>query len=543
MTDTSNTSTVLEYLLGAPESEQRNILDSHPEAGPIILQEALRQLASASPLGLAAVIDEGHRDLPHLDYLDARLTRSVQRVERGESVFLRISMPPRSGKSVTTSEYLPLWLLSRHPDWRIGLISHSPVLAAGWGRAIRRMVEDDRSNLGLSVARDAGSVTDWETSERGGVSSRSVGQSITGRGFNVMIVDDIVKDYADAASETKRQALRDWWQTTARTRLEPPSLVIVIGTRWHEDDFTGWVDTAGDPFDVITFTAIAEEDDALGRRAGDPLFSPFIDETREEAIARWASTETAVGPYAWSALYQQSPRPPGGTIFQRGWWRYWTRNPELVSDNVVLFRPEDTVGLTWLDSWDVAIEEKESSDYTVGQRWCRDMNQRKFLVAQTRERTEFTDTLITMRRWAEPESEHGTGKHVYRRLVERAANGYAVISTLQKELNGIEGIVPKGSKEVRARAITPEVAAGEVYLPNPLEPGNEWVHQYLDEMAQFPTGKHDDQVDSTSMALMHLRVSGGAHIQNPGDRVAPLPSTASRVIGAARTGVRRSAGG
>lgn len=534
---------MLDALLEAHPDDQRAILDSHPEMRASILQEAQKALAEASPLGLAQVINPKHRDLPHLDYLDARLLAAVRKVEAGGTAFIRISMPPRSGKSVTTSEYLPLWLLHRHPDWRIALVSHSPILAGGWGRSIRRMIEEHGDVLGLEVARDAGAVTDWETSDGGGVSSRSVGQSLTGRGFKVMIIDDVVKDYADAASETKRQSLRDWWQTTARTRLEPPGLIIVIGTRWHEDDFTGWVDTAGDPFDVIKFEAIATADDILGRHPGDPLYSPFVTETREEALARWAALEVAVGPYAWAALYQQDPQPAGGAIFQRGWWRYWTRNPDLVDENTVLFIPETAIGLTWLDSWDIAIEETATADYTVGQRWCRDTEERRFLVFQTRQQTVFTDTLETMRLWATRESINGTGRFVFRRLVERAANGYAVIDTLQRELTGVEGVIPKGSKEVRAHAVTPEVAAGMVYLPHPSEPGNEWVHAYIDEMAKFPNAKNDDQADSTTQALLHLRVHGSTHIQNPGDRSPGLPSTASRTVASARTGVRRSPAG
>lgn len=537
------TPSAIDLMLQADDAERRALLRQKPEAAGPLFEAIRRERVNLSPLSMAAVADEKHRALPHLDYLDARLVNAVRRVEAGENVYIRISMPPRSGKSVTSSEFLPLWLLTQHPDWKIGLISHAPALAAGWGRQIRRMVEEDRIGHGLKVARDAGSVTDWETTERGGVSSRSVGQSITGRGFKVMIIDDVVKDYADAASDTKRQAVRDWWHTTARTRLEPPSLVVVIGTRWHEDDFTGWVDTAGDPFETIIFEAVATAPDRLGRAKGDPLYSPFIGETREEALARWKSVEEAVGPYAWAALYQQSPHPAGGTIMHRDWFRYWTRDPNLVSEFCVLFIPEETTGLSWLDSWDIAIEDKETADYTVGQRWAKDTQDRRFLIAQSRQQTEFVDTVARMREWAEPTHERGTARFVTRRLVEKAANGYAAISTLKRELQGIEGVEPKGSKEVRAMAVTPEVAAGKVYLPNPVEPGNEWVFKWLDEVTAFPTAKHDDQVDAFTMALSKMQVGVSTTRQNPADAPVRMAPTASRVISASRTGPRRSAGG
>lgn len=501
---------VIDYLVKAPPAKRKSALDNHPDTVSAVLEGVKKEMMSLSPLSLARVVDEGHRSLPHLDYLDAKLHAAVRQVESGKSAYLRISMPPRSGKSVTCSEYLPLWLLSQHPDWKIGLISHAPALAAGWGRQIRRMVEEDSVGHGLRIASDAGSVTDWETTERGGVTSRSVGQSITGRGFRVMIIDDVVKDHADAASESRREAVREWWNTTARTRLEPPALVVVIGTRWHEDDFTGWVDTAGDPFETIIFEAIATEDDVLGRKPGDPLYSPFIAETREEALLRWKQTERAVGPYAWSALYQQSPQPAGGSVFHRDWFKFWTRDPELVSESTVLFVPEDHgMELMWLDSWDLAIEAKETADYTVGQRWAKDGENRRFLVGQSRKQTEFVDTVSTMRSWAQPESLHGTGRYVRRRLVEKAANGPAVISTLKREMGGIEPIQARGSKEIRAHAVTPEVADGMVYLPHPLETGNEWVHLLLDELTAFPTAKHDDQVDALTQALAGLKTMQG----------------------------------
>lgn len=507
---------IIDWLLNEAPSVRKAALDRHPETLDVLMEHARQELMALSPLGMAQVVNSKHRMLPHLDYLDREFAKAVKKVEQGESQFIRISMPPRSGKSVTSSEYLPLWLLEKHPDWKVGLISHSPSLAASWGRQIRRMVEDRSNGLSIQVASDAGSVTDWETTHRGGVSSRSVGQSITGRGFKVLIVDDVVKDYADAASETKRQAVRDWWLTTARTRLEPPSLVVAIGTRWHEDDFTGWVDSTGDPFQVIEFPAIAVENDVLGREPGDPLLSPFILETREEALERWKATEISVGPYAWAALYQQTPQPADGSVFERHWWRYWTTDPELESDTTVLLDLDKGSSMTWLDSWDLAVQAKETADWSVGQRWAKDSQGRRFLIASSRKRTAFTETLATMREWAKADSENGTGKYVHKRLVEQAANGFAIIDTLQRELSGVIGISPKGSKEVRARAVTPEVAKGLVHLPHPSEPGNEWVHGLLHELTMFPTSKHDDQVDALTQALNAMTDVGNAGIVIPG---------------------------
>jgi predicted phage terminase large subunit-like protein len=504
---------VIDWLVGEPPSYRRRALRRHPDTVSVVEQKARQQLAELSPMGLAQSIDPSYRSRPHLDHLDIILARAVKRVEGveadekkgivgvpGESVFIRISEPPRSGKSMLCSMFFPTWVLKKHPEWKIGLISYSDSLAAAWGRQVRRFAEDDRLGLGIKVAHDAGAVKDWETTEGGGVTARSVGMGITGRGFKVMIVDDAVKDYADAHSEPKREALRNWWQTTARTRLEPPSLTLVIGTRWHMDDFTGWVESTGDPFETVEFPAIAEESDVLGREPGDPLLSPLIEETREEALARWQSIRRAVGPYSWASLYQQDPLPAEGAVFDLDWFQYWTRNPDLVSENCRLFDPTTAKGL-WVDSWDLASEAKETADYSVGQRWVL-VGPDRFLVAQSRKQTAFTETLAKIKKWAEADSELHTGKHVKLRLIEKAAVGRAVLDTLQREVAGFVGIDPRGSKEQRARAITPEIESKHVFLPHPSEAA--WVAELLAELQAFPSGKHDDQVDALSQALGRL---------------------------------------
>ena len=229
---------------------------------------------AADPLEAAMQTDDGYRSRPHLEYLAGRLAKAMHDVENGESRFITVSMPPRMGKSALTSVNLPIWLLRQHPDWKIGLVSHSPTLAVSWGRQVRRMVEEHGLEFGLKIAHDAGSVSDWQTTDGGGVASRSApGQSITGMGFKVMLVDDLVKDFATAHSAAERESLWNWWIANAQTRLEPPSLVVVIGTRWHEDDFIGRLLSAEyspdrDKWEVIKFPAIAEQADVLGRAEG-----------------------------------------------------------------------------------------------------------------------------------------------------------------------------------------------------------------------------------------------------------------------------------
>lgn len=445
----------------------------------------------AGPVELAASMDPAYRRRDHLDYLSQRLAAAADDVQnRGINRMLTVSMPPRLGKSNTTSVWFPTWLLQQFPEWPIGLISHSPSLASSWGRQIRRQVEQF-PELGIELARDAGAVTEWETKQGGGVISRSVGQSTTGLGFKVLLMDDVVRDFAAAHSESNRESIWDWWRSNSMTRLEPPYLAVAVGTRWHEDDFIGRLlspEYEGDPDDweQIRLPAIAETGDVLGRQPGDPLYSPLVDETREEALERWATVRRSVGTYAWSALYQQSPAPARGSIFDTDWWQFYDEDD--LPDEF------DRV----LTSWDCAFKGTNTSDFVVGQRWgVRGAD--KYLLDQVRGRWTFTETISQMEAFIETETEN---------LVEDKANGPAILDTLKRKIPGLIPINPTNSKEARARAVTPQIESGNVWLPKPTG-ANDWVTGLLAECQSFPTGKHDDQVDALTQLLARVSEPAG----------------------------------
>jgi predicted phage terminase large subunit-like protein len=245
----------------------------------------------------------------------------------------------------------------------------------------------------------------------------------------------------------------------------------------------------------------------------------------------------AVGSYAWAALFQQRPAPEQGAIFNVGWWRYWTLNPALATEDgrVVYLDPPSMIGARWLDSYDAAFKGTDDSDYVVGQRWMRHGGNR-YLIDQIRGRWSFTQTIARMRDWLDgglfPEK-------VHERLIEDKANGPAIIDTLHDQIAGLKPINPRTSKEARARSVTPEIESGNVYLPLPSEAP--WVLDLLSELRSFPSGANDDQVDALTQALTELREGAGhTNISVPGDRLAPA---LARVQDRARTGIRRSAGG
>jgi len=469
-------------------------------------------------------LDSGFVARPHLKFLGGRIANAVRNVERGHNQHVCISMPPRSGKTTLTSIHSPLWMLRRHPEWKVVLSSHDGDLTASWAKQIRTTIED-RPDLGVALTADGGAGSKWQTVERGGMFATSTRASLTGRGARVLIIDDPVKDFVEAHSLAMRQNLWDWWLSVALTRLEPPYLVLVVMTRWHEDDFIGRLlssEYEGDPrqWEKISLPAIAESDDILKRAEGEPLMSPILTESRGQALDRWEDVRRSVGTYTFSAMYQQRPAPAKGAIFDSGWWRFWTMNPDLTTDDgrVVYLDPSSLTGGTWLDSWDCAFKSThpDTGGWVVGQRWVRQAANR-YLISQQRGRWSFTQTITAMKQWAitNDPARSRCGHLVHKRVIEEAANGAAVIDTLKNDISGLTPITASIGKVARARIVTPEIESGNVYLPHPSDPGNEWVTDLLSELRNFPNDTADDQVDALTQGLLGLRDGGKGGISNP----------------------------
>jgi len=492
-----------------------------------------------TPLAQALELKADYRIRPHLQFLSDRISNAVRDVERGQDRMMMISMPPRSGKTRLVSQLTPLWLLRRHPEWEIVLTSFDGELSGGWARDLRRQIESN-PGLGVALERDGGKGSSWRTLEGGGMYSTSLpGGSLIRRGARVLIIDDPVKDFVDAHSKKNRDRIWNWWLSTSHSRLETPFLVLVVMTRWHEDDFVGRLlsnDYPGNPkhWEKIILPAFAGEDDPIGRSPGEPLISPLRDETKNEATARWEGISQSVGTYTFSAMYQQRPAPAKGAIFDSGWWKFWTIDPsrETEDGRTVYLDPGLLTNGKWIDSWDCAFDSSKegSSGWVVGQRWVRNQANR-YLVDQRRGRWSFTETLEQMRIWAQDDDPRRSpyGHLVHRRLIEKKANGAAIINTLQEEISGMVPINPTDSKEARARAITPEIESGNVYLPHPGDPGNEWVNDLLSELRNFPHDVADDQVDTLTQALADLRTSGRGRVTMPQGLVSRNYSPAAKI--------------
>ncbi|WP_022852070.1 phage terminase large subunit [Limisalsivibrio acetivorans] len=401
------------------------------------------------------------------------LATELERVERGETDRLMVMMPPRHGKSELASVRFPAWFLGRKPEARIIACSYSAELAEHFSRRVRDVLDSSRSRLvfpGVHPRRGFSSAGKWETEGGGAYVSSGVGGSITGLGGDLIIIDDPVKNSEQAESSAYREKVWEWYQSTLFTRLEKGGRIILIQTRWHEDDLAGRLLSSGDDeWRVVSFPAVAEVDEEY-RKAGEPLWK---EKYGAEDLGR---IRKSVGERVWNALYQQSPSPQEGSVFRREWWQYYRTLPARID--------------FFAQSWDMSFKGGERSDYVVGQVWAASGSSR-YLVDMVRARMDFAETLRAVRRMTEkyPKAEA--------KYIEDKANGSAVISALGREISGLIPVQPLGSKTSRAYVVQPLLEAGNVWLP---EKG-EWVQSLVEEAAAFPDGANDDMVDAMTQAL------------------------------------------
>jgi predicted phage terminase large subunit-like protein len=453
----------------------------------------------ASPGAVAAALEPRTIQTPALELIDQALTALVDTTDGR----LIITMPPQEGKSTRVAKDFVIWLLTHDPELRVVTASYSQSLANRNGRAIRNTVAA-HPELGLAIAPDNGSVSDWTLEGHdGGVLSVGIGAGVTGRPADVMVIDDPIKDRKEADSETFRDSRWDWWTDAASTRLAPGAPVVVILTRWHEDDFAGRLLAAedGDIWTVLNIPAEADhrpekgETDVLGRQPGEFMQSARTKKNGQpRSVREWLAIKRRSGARTWASLYQGRPAPATGDILHREWWQYYD-TPLHVE------RPDGSCVLTHFDelilSWDMAFKDTAASDYVVGQVWLR-RGVDAYLLDQIRGRMDFVETCRKVR------AQSAKWPQAVLKLVEDKANGTAVISQLSRTVGGIVPEEPVGGKEARAYAVTPVIEAGNVYLPAvELAP---WVDDFVEECASFPAGKNDDQVDAMTQAVNRLLI-------------------------------------
>ncbi|MBO0826220.1 MAG: phage terminase large subunit [Streptosporangiales bacterium] len=469
-----------------------------------------------TPGALAREVDPSTVQTPALDLIDRELVRLTDTPDGR----LILSMPPQEGKSIRVSKVYPTWVLTQRPDTRIIAASYGHALARRNGRAVRDTIIS-HDELGLRIRDDVAAQHEWQVDGHdGGVYAVGIGGALTGRPGELLIIDDPIKDRREADSQVYRDAVWDWWTSVASTRLAPGAQVVLILTRWHEDDLAGRLLAAEDGhlWRVINIPAQADHDpgkgetDPLGRQPGE-----YMTSARGRTVEQWQAIKVRSGSRTWNALYQGRPSPAEGGILKRDWWQRY-------DVPLWLERDDGTRVVTHMDdvlmSWDMAFKDTDSSDYVVGQVWGR-RGADAYLLDQVRGHMSFVDTCRRFRELA------ARWPQAVLKLVEDKANGTAVINALHRVVPGIVPEEPHGSKEARAAAVSPLVEAGNVWLPSPeLAP---WVGDFIEEAAAFPNGAHDDQVDTASQALNRLVLAplqAGDDLYEPDEFTDPAMSIA-----------------
>lgn len=421
-----------------------------------------------------------------------KLDKFLQDVVDKKSPRLIIAMPPRSGKSELVSRKFPSYLLGRYPDLSYIGTSYSSDLSGTFAKDVKGVMlsgefKEIFPEIVLPRPGDgSGKISQADrfdiVGHKGSFYSVGVGGSLTGRGSDVLVVDDPISNMQEALSQRVRDTVWGWFTSTAYTRLSPGGGCIVMCTRWHLDDIVGRLiaassDGSGETWEVIEYPAIAEHDEQY-RKAGEALHPERFDEKAFERIRK------SVGERVWASLYQQHPVPDGGAMFKSDWIQHWSPAtlPKVFDAHVL--------------SWDMTFKGTDNSDFVVGQVWAKS-GANFYLLDQVRGRWDFVKSLEMFVKFADK------WPQVRRKLVEDKANGPAIISTLKKHISGIVPITPKESKEARAFAVTTLFEAGNVFLP-PVDM-YPWVKsELLPELLSFPAAAHDDMVDSLTQALSDL---------------------------------------
>lgn len=470
------------------------------EVVTLALTLALDKFADRARKGLLAFTLFTKNDY-EVNWHHAKLCEKLDKFARGEIKRLIVSMPPRHGKSELVSRRLPAFIFGVNPNAQIIATSYGSELATRMNRDVQRIMtmphyqrlfpKTKLNETKVRTTAEGGALRNADMFEivgHGGVYRASgVGGAITGMGANFAIIDDPIKNQEEADSITYREKVWDWYTSTLFTRLEKSGSVLLTMTRWHEDDLAGRLlklaksDPEADQWEVFEFPALKETENNPEdpRPVGEALWPEKYN------VQRLAQIKATAGTRVWNALYQQRPSALEGGIIRRSWIKFYKELPGRLDDCI--------------QSWDMAFKETKKSDFVVGHVWAR-AGANKYLIAETRDRMDIVATIsaVLMLTARFPKS--------FAKLVEGKANGPAVIQLLKDKVPGLIEVEPEGSKESRLSAVAPEFEAGNIYLPDPgIAP---WIHDYVEELVNFPNATHDDRVDATSQALLRLRTAG-----------------------------------
>lgn len=453
--------------------------------GPQLIDEVLRRDLVAFTQRTFQTLS-AHKAYIHNWHVEA-IARALTKVAAGETRRLLIALPPRHLKSTCASVAFPAWLLGRNPAQRIVCASYAEDLAsklAGDCRIVMRSAWYRRGFPSTIIGRDKDRELDFVTTARGGRYTTTVGGSLTGRGGDIIIVDDPLKP-TDAMSEVKRTAVNEWYDRTLCSRLDDKKsgAIVVVGQRLHFEDLIGYLQGKEDGWEYLCLPAIADTEQTIelgpGRFHVRPAGAP-LDESREP-LATLERLRAELGSFNFSAQYQQCPVPPDGELIKWEWFRFYQTPPRLQEGDSIV------------QSWDTACKVSNTSDYSVCTTWLIH-DGKYYLLDVLRERLLFPD----LRRRI---VDHAKAFGATTVMIEDKGSGTALLQDISYNdiptANEVFAYKPEGDKMVRMSAQSARIEAGRVYLPERAD----WLEDFRTEVLQFPHGRHDDQVDSLSQFL------------------------------------------
>jgi predicted phage terminase large subunit-like protein len=416
------------------------------------------------------------------------MARAFERVVSGECKRLIINMPPRHTKSEFASYLLPAWFLGKYPNKKVIQSSNTGELAVGFGRKVRNLVDSETYKSifpNLELQQDSKAAGRWNTSKGGDYFAIGVGGTVTGKGADLLIIDDPHSEQEAALAASNPEVfdkVTEWYTSGPRQRLQPGGSIIIVMTRWAQRDLTGQVlkaaaNRGGEQWEVIEFPAIMP--------SGKPLWPEFWSLGELEAL------RVELPNSKWQAQYQQNPVGNESAIVKRDWWKWWEDERPPKCDFV-------------LQTWDTAFEKTQRADYSAGTTWGifypnEDHASPNIILLNTyKKRVEWVqlkkDVLDEYNEW-EPDGI----------LVEKKATGAPLIYELRAMGIPVQEYTPSRGQDKIARlnAVSDIIASGKVWVPR-----TRWAEELVDEIAEFPSGQHDDLVDATTLALMRFR-SGG----------------------------------
>lgn len=421
------------------------------------------------------------------------MAQALEAVRGGGAKRLLITVPPRHLKSITASVALPAFWLGHDPTIRIIVASYGADLASKHARDFQKIVanpEYQRLFPRTHIDPKRNAALELTTTEGGVRKAVSVGGSVTGFGAEVLIIDDLMKA-ADAASETERLRVKDFYDQTLFSRLDDKAegVIIAIQQRLHEDDFAGYLIDKG--FEHIKLAAIAEADEVhrlpMGlthrRHTGEALFP------EREPLETLEEIRREIGPRAFGAQYQQDPVPLDGATIRWEWFGVYETPPER--DELLLV----------VQSWDTAHSPEPTADFSVCTTWGLGKDARWRLLDVWRRQVDYPSLLRSARQLKDAWSPD----HV---VIEKAGVGYALLGDLRKQFPAcVHPYAPKLDKESRFAAQSAKIECGLIQLPRDAY----WMPALKNELMAFPNGRHDDQVDSVAQFLDWTSRRYGAH--------------------------------